>query len=427
MTTETASWVGLVLSGGRYEVIEKLGGGGMGFVYRARDRNLDSDVVIKVPRPAMLQDAQFAGRFMRELRSLVKLVHPHIVRMTDADEYEDVPFAVLQYLPGGSLRDRQRHNDRGEPLSLGLEALDDWLEDIADALDFIHKQRYIHRDVKPDNVLFDAHGNAFLSDFGVAKALTTEDPNAPPASVYTGVGIVLGTPQYMAPEILMGQGYDGRADQYALGVALYEMLSGRFPFDGATPAAIFMKHMTQTPTPLAEVIPSIPAGVSAAVQRALTRLPRQRFPDCRSLARAVLEGTRQHGPAPAVRDTGWSKVACPGCQRVFKVPVEIAQAKRLRCSGCGRSFYLKDFPQALLPPRAEPPPETGPIDQARLDTGVTPAPGVPGFSAWRERLGGFQRRLSLRGRRRWLLIGLLAALGLAAGGLAAFLIRGLGP
>src|SRR5437016_367544 len=107
MTTETASWVGLVLSGGRYQVIEKLGGGGMGFVYRARDRNLDCDVVIKVPRPSMLEDPQFAGRFSRELRSLVKLVHPHIVRMTDVGEYEDVPFAVLQYLPGGSLRDRQ--------------------------------------------------------------------------------------------------------------------------------------------------------------------------------------------------------------------------------------------------------------------------------------------------------------------------------
>src|SRR5579864_3941998 len=116
MPTKTADWIGLELSGGRYQVTAKLGEGGMGFVYRAHDRSLDYDVVIKAPRRAMLADPDFAARFSREIRSLVRLVHPHIVKVSDVGEHDGLPFAVMQYLPGGSLRDRQRHEPDGTPV-----------------------------------------------------------------------------------------------------------------------------------------------------------------------------------------------------------------------------------------------------------------------------------------------------------------------
>src|SRR5207253_1939218 len=150
---------GVGLAGGRYRITDRLGEGGMGFVYRARDLRLDCDVVIKVPRRAMLEDTGFAGRFAREIRSLVQLAHPHIVKVTDVGEHDGVPFAVMQYLSGGSLRDRQRSDPDGYPLPLPQEELLDWLSGVAAALDFMHERQYIHRDVKPDNILFDDHGH----------------------------------------------------------------------------------------------------------------------------------------------------------------------------------------------------------------------------------------------------------------------------
>ena len=174
MRAGTACWVGRTLAAGRYQVTGKLGEGGMAHVYRAHDRNLDTDVVIKVPRQAVLDDPDFAGRFAREIRSLVKLVHPHIVKVIDVGEHDGFPFAVMQYLSGGNLRDRQLSEKADQPVLLPLEALGDWLEDVATALDFIHGQGYVHRDVKPDNILFDADGNAYLSDFGVEQVRREE-------------------------------------------------------------------------------------------------------------------------------------------------------------------------------------------------------------------------------------------------------------
>src|SRR5262249_21506912 len=157
---------------------------------------------------------------------------------------------------------------------------------LAAALDFIHQQNYLHRDIKPDNILFDAHGNAYLSDFGVAKVLAEKTPQKQ-QTVQTEAGMVLGTPHYMAPELLMGQSYDGRVDQYALAIMLYELLCGRYPFNGSTATAIFVQHSTQEPPPLSA---AIPPGVAAAVMKALAKDPAHRFPDCISFARAVLAG-----------------------------------------------------------------------------------------------------------------------------------------
>jgi serine/threonine protein kinase len=287
MATETESWIGRLISGNRYRVKSKLGEGGMGLVYLARDRKLDTDVVIKVPRRMMLEDPEFVGRFKREIRSLVQLVHPHIVKVMDVGEQDGLPFAVMQFLSGGSLRDRQKPASGGRRACIPLEEIRPWLESIASALDFIHGKNYIHRDIKPDNILFDSGNNAYLSDFGVAKVLA-EQGERKQKTVLTGAGMVLGTPQYMAPELIMGEVCDGRVDQYALAILVYELLTGACPFDNPNPTAIFVQHTTQAPPRLEEALPSIPKGVAAAVHKSLAKDAKDRFADCVSFARAVL-------------------------------------------------------------------------------------------------------------------------------------------
>lgn len=383
MTTDTGTWSGQVLAG-RYQVTAKLGEGGMGFVYRAHDRNLDSDVVIKVPRPIMLKDPKFASRFSQEIRSLVKLAHPHIVKITDVGEHDGLPFAVMQYLSGGSLKERQRVASDGTLVPMRLEEIADWLGEVAEALDFIHKQKYIHRDVKPANILFDAHGNVYLSDFGVAKALA-QNTALEAQTVLTGDGMALGTPHYMAPELVMAKNYDGRVDQYALAVTVYELLGSRHPFEGPTPAVIMAQQMAYQPPPLHTVVPAVPRTVSDAVQKAIAKKPEQRYPDCSSFARAVLEAINASAPTQAaspVADRAATatlaaeSVSCPNCKRGVRLHAS-AFGRRVRCPTCQAVFQA---PPPRPTPQAQPAvSDTGPSLQAQAETpsgGVNkPAPG----------------------------------------------------
>ena len=165
----------------------------MGSVYKANDLKLNSEVVIKTPHAALIKDAEFAARFRREIRSLVQLSHAHIVKVMDVGVHDGLPFAVMQYLPGGSLEDRQRPCDPTEIL--------EWLNDIADALDFMHQRGLIHRDVKPANILLDESGRAYLGDFGIAKVVAADDESNQKG--LTGTGTMIGTGEFMAPEMLM--------------------------------------------------------------------------------------------------------------------------------------------------------------------------------------------------------------------------------
>jgi serine/threonine-protein kinase len=287
MIADTANLVGAVLGAGRYKVLGPLGEGGMALVFRAQDRNLQKDVVLKVPRPALLLEPEFAGRFAREIRSLVELQHPHIVPILDVGEHDGLPFAVMRFLAGGSLEDRLQGATKGSRKALPDSSLAAWLEPVAQALDFVHARRYVHRDVKPANILFDPHGNAFLSDFGIAKAVADVQGKEHKTTL-TRAGMVLGTGPYMAPEVLLGEPYDGRADQYALAITVYEVLSGRLPFNAAEPARLVMQQMTGEYPLLHTLVPKLPQALCESVDKALSRQPKQRFADCTSFARAVL-------------------------------------------------------------------------------------------------------------------------------------------
>jgi tetratricopeptide (TPR) repeat protein len=372
MNTDVKSWVGRRLAGGRYRVTAKLGEGGMGCVFKAHDANLDCDVVIKVPRPSLLDDPEFAGRFAREIHSLVRLVHPHIVRITDVGEHDRVPFAVMQCLPGGSLHDRQR-GQAGRPTPLPPGTLAEWLEPVAEALDYIHKQGYVHRDIKPANILFDADGSAYVSDFGVAKAVSGRTTGH--AESLTGTGMVLGTAEYMAPEMLLGEDYDGHVDQYALAVTVYEVLTGQVPFTGPTPGAILIRQTTEEARPLQELVPSVPAEVSAAVARALAKKPGDRFAGCLEFARAVLRGLpagprrgaslRMPATGAMARAAAEHRVSCPKCGKGYTVPAR-ALTKRMRCPACQEVFYPSQEPAA--PGKTTSSAATGRQPQAQIDT-----------------------------------------------------------
>ncbi len=287
MSNDLADWLGLRLEQGRYHVRALLGAGGMGTVYRARDAKLEVDVVIKVPHRRLLASAQSHARFKREIRALVQLAHPHIVKVLDCGEHDGLPFVVMQYLPGGSLRDRLQLGPDGQSAPMPPEGLRSWLPDVADALDYIHAEGYLHRDVKPHNILLDAAGKAYVSDFGLARAV--DDGTTPQDVGLTAPQQLVGTPSYMAPEVGQERAYDRRVDQYALAVTVYQWLCGRPPFEGPW-ALVLGLHQVQAPPPLRRWVPSLAPAVEAAVLRALSKDPEARHADCRDFARAVLSG-----------------------------------------------------------------------------------------------------------------------------------------
>ena len=200
---------------GIYRVVEKIADGGMGSVWLGEDTNLGRRVVVKVPHVRFLGEPGFRARFTREITELVRLEHPSIVRILAQGTHEEIPFFVLQYLGGGSLEDRLTGDD-----PRGADAVVPWLRTIAATLDFVHGRGVVHRDVKPENILFDEEGHVFLSDFGVVKALE-EDLDVTEAR--TGIG----SPKYMAPEQGLGKPVEGAAHQYGLATAVYEAITGR--------------------------------------------------------------------------------------------------------------------------------------------------------------------------------------------------------
>jgi len=262
--------------GQRFTVQREIGRGGMATVYLAQDHKHDRLVAIKVLRPELAATVS-AERFLREIRTIARLQHPHILPLHDSGEYEDLLFYVMPYVHGESLRARMARGPRVE--------LDEALRitrEVADALAEAHANQVVHRDIKPENILLSG-GHALVADFGIARALSSGQDET-----LTMAGLVVGTPAYMAPEQITAEpSIDGRADIYALACILYEMLAGSSPFAGASIQDTMAKH-TVAPVPrLRDVRPDVPEFVDQALRKALAKKPEDRFPDAAAFSRAL--------------------------------------------------------------------------------------------------------------------------------------------
>ena len=253
---------------GQYELRALYGTGGMGAVYRAYQHSLDREVAFKVLTLNLTSDTEYIERFNREAKTAASLEHPHIVPVYDYGTVNDISFVAMRLLTGGSLAERLKQQ-KGAKVSLGEVA--ELLEQLASALDYAHSKDVIHRDIKSNNVMFDNHGTSYLVDFGIAKVLKD-------ATSLTADGMVMGTPTHMSPEQWRGEIPSQATDQYALAVMLYEMLTGKMPFEAPTPYGLMTKHLNEMPTPPQNIRLDIPEVVSEVIERALAKEPTDRFP-----------------------------------------------------------------------------------------------------------------------------------------------------
>jgi serine/threonine-protein kinase len=259
---------------GRYEIKSELGRGGMATVYKAYDPLFEREVALKVLPREMLHDPQFRVRFEREAKTIAALEHQAIVPVYDVGEEEGQPFFVMRYMTGGSLSDTIA---RG-PMSLTAAAK--LIERLAPALDDAHQKGIVHRDLKPGNILFDRSGEPYISDFGIAKITQSQ------SATVTG-GAIIGTPAYMSPEQAQGEKVDGRSDVYALGVILYEMLSGTQPYQATTPMAIVVKQITEPIPHILDANPKLPTAIETVIEKAMAKNPDERFSTAGELSTAL--------------------------------------------------------------------------------------------------------------------------------------------
>jgi serine/threonine-protein kinase len=261
---------------GRYELTHLVARGGMAQVYRAVDRQLDRPVALKVLFPELSVDKTFVERFRREAQAAANLSHPNIVPVFDWGEDDGAYFIVMEYIDGRSLSAVLRDPQRLDPRQVAMIGAG-----VASALGFAHRHGVVHRDVKPGNVLITPEGEVKVTDFGIARAVNTEES-------LTQTGAVMGTAAYFSPEQAEGKGVDARSDIYSLGVVLYEMAVGRPPFTGDSPVAVASKHVRDQPALPREVNPRVPVALEAVIMKAMAKDPGARYGSAEELRADLL-------------------------------------------------------------------------------------------------------------------------------------------
>ncbi|UUZ73103.1 protein kinase [Polaromonas sp. P1(28)-8] len=297
---------------GRYDLIRVLGKGAMGLVYEGRDPNLDRRVAIKTIKVENLSEeeaADYEVRFRTEARSAARLQHPNIVSVYDSDRDGDMAYLVMEFIHGDDLK---HHMDQGKLYTLAQTL--GIMGDLLSALDYAHRQSVVHRDIKPANLLIQGNGRVKLTDFGVARIQDSSEATRTQ-------GTMVGTLKYMSPEQVQGRPIDARADLFAAGIVLYQLLTGKRPFDADTDFAIIQQIVGHTAAAPSSFNPRLPAAIDAVVARALAKLPSQRFATAREFNAALQAAARDAAdptvvppasPAVSASSSTWTGTLHPG-------------------------------------------------------------------------------------------------------------------
>ncbi|MCR8641708.1 Stk1 family PASTA domain-containing Ser/Thr kinase [Paenibacillus sp. N1-5-1-14] len=256
--------------GGRYEILELIGGGGMALVYKAQDLLLHRKVAIKILRQQYIHDEEFIRRFRREAQSAASLSHPNVVSIYDVGQEEDTYYIVMEYVEGKTLNDLIK-----EKAPLQVEEAIGIASQISDALDHAHHNEIIHRDIKPHNILIGRNGRVKVTDFGIARATTS--------SSITQTGSVIGSVHYFSPEHAKGTNAGEKSDLYSLGIVLFQMLTGKLPFRGENPISVALKHLQEEVASPRSVNPLIPQSVENVILKALRKRPEERYQSAKQM------------------------------------------------------------------------------------------------------------------------------------------------
>ena len=326
----------------RYRIVELIGEGGMAQVYRGDDLRLGREVAIKILRPQYANERTFVERFVQEARAMAGFSHPNIVNVFDVGRTGASPYIVMEYVDGIDLRRKLQQEGR---LSIG-EALE-IARQVAEGVGAAHRKGIVHRDIKPGNILIASDGRVKVADFGIARAMAD-------AQHLTEPGVVWGTTAYLSPEQIRGETATPASDVYAIGVLLYEMLTGQTPFQGEDRVAVALKHLNEPPPPLHELNPRVPPGLERLVLRMLSKDPAQRPADANEVARLLRAYQNMGNEATAVT---------PRIQTPTTPPRQAAAAR--------------SAPPPKAAPTSTPGYRTAPV-RAEPQRRAEPQPGTPG-------------------------------------------------
>jgi serine/threonine-protein kinase len=405
---------------GKYRIEELIGSGGFAWVYKAFDPELEIHVALKVLKPQFAGDETFEQRFRREAATAAKLRHPNIIKIYSVGRDGDAVYFAMDYYPSGLAERLEVASVLPEEFVVRVGA------DVAQALGYAHREGVIHRDIKVDNILFDAHGNAVVADFGIARALSGYTGQ-------TGTNMVVGTPQYFAPEQARAKPLDGRADIYSLGVTLYRAATGRLPFEGDDWYEIARQHVEEPPPTPRSINPDLSPAFEAAILHCLQKSPDDRpatgellAQELAALLPATLETSAYRSritgsePTVVVRSDGYPAAVDNGTARKRSSAPWIAAALLVAGLTVAGSMYSRSRDAQSGPPTVKPPdsaalstpppvlpPVTPPVTWSRPAEGFRRASGSDG---WLTRRRGARQRDDLArwpraGRREWLEIG----------------------